>query len=1116
MNNWDRVNKGFDLLLEPLLRYELRELESAYGRTGWWSEGVAPILSSEQARNLADLTDDKRRIASIDIALALRILDVRWNDVFRRRLPRDCRTWANELKERRIDVAHRGVADMTDDDAYRALDTMQRLCSEIDNSKADPIRALMREVRYGSAEGSSAARAISTEAKARKTSTATLSAGELPSWREVVTPHPDVAEGRYRKAEFAADLAQVARHTAVAEYQDPVEFFSRTYMTGGIKGLLNQALRRVSGQDGEPVIQLKTAFGGGKTHSMLALYHLLRGGFDVSKVPSAREALEEAGLTEVPRVRVAVVVGTALDPSHARRPQTMSGITVNTVWGEIACQLAEEAGDPSLYEYVRDADRKHVSPGSEKLTALFDAAGPCLVLIDEFVAYAKKLYGVDGLPAGSFDNLITFVQELTEAARASKASLVVASIPESEREIGGEAGQRALEAIEHTFGRMESIWNPVTADEGFSVVSRRLFSSSVDEARRDAVCQAFARMYRDNPEDFPVETRSPEYLDRMVACYPIHPEVYDRLYEDWASIDGFQRTRGVLRFMAAVIHELWVEGDQAPMIMVGSLPFDVAQVRDELTRYLSDGWNAIVDAEVDGRSSEPYRAEAANSRLGRSFVCRRVARTVFLGSAPDVVGQSARGIDRSRVNLGCVQPGENVALFTDALTTLRTRSSYLYADSAGLRFWYDTRPTLRKMVEGRVPGIGESDAVGEAERRLRALRSEELLAGVHVCPQSTLDVPDRQEARLVVFGLSCPYSTDAVANRASDAARDYLASRGTGQRMYKNCLVFLAPDSTAVTAVVQEARRYLAWCSVERDADRLDLTKSQQREVSAGKTESAQALDVRLNEAYGWLLVPQVDPASGSMETRWEIERVGAAGDEGPVSRVARKLRADEDVVSLLAPMVLKIKLDQWLWRDADAIEVRQLWSQLCSYCYLPRLTSFAVLEQAIREGSSSGEFFGIAAGREGERYFDLTLGEVRATVHESDWLVKPEVARAQIERESAAVQPSSPAADPDVSPGVGRTGGECSGDGGASFSPAAPDPRTVELILDKRLDPVRVNKDVSDVVNEIVSHLERAGAKVEMSLHVEARSGDGFDVPLMRTVTENCRTLGVECEANE
>ena len=1115
MNNWDRVNKGFDILLKVLVKYEVHELAVEYGAQDWWSNGIEPILSPEQRRNTTGATSDQDRILSLDVAMVLSIIDVRWGEVFRKKLPRDCRTWANELKGVRIRAAHRGVQDMSDDDAYRALDTMQRLCMEIDSDKAEPLRELMREVRYGSAEGSSQARVQASDAVTRQTSTAMLEVGQLGSWRDVVTPHPDVAEGRYRKAEFAADLAQVVRHTAQAEYQDPVEFFSRTYMTAGIKGLLNQALKRVSGQDGEPVIQLKTAFGGGKTHSMLALYHLLRGGFDIAKTPNVAAVLQDAGLTEAPRVRVAAIVGTALDPSKARRPQTMPGVMVNTVWGEIAYQLADAAGDPSLYEYVRDADRRHVSPGSEALTALLDSAGPCLILIDEFVAYAKKLYGVDGLTAGSFDNIITFVQELTEAARASKASLVVASIPESEREIGGDAGQRALEAIEHTFGRMESIWNPVTANEGFSVVSRRLFSTHVDEAKRDAICRAYAQMYRDNPADFPVETREPDYCDRLVACYPIHPEVYDRLYEDWSSIDGFQRTRGVLRFMAAVIHELWCENDKAPMIMAGSLPFDVAPVRDELLLHLGDNWNAIVDSEVDGRNSEPFKADAANVRFGRAFACRRVARTVFLGSAPDKQGQSVRGIEKTKINLGVLQPGENPSLFSDALATLAARASYFYTDSAGARFWYDTRPTLRKTVEGRAQGISEDEARHEVEQRIKRQRAVTPLERLHACPQSSLEVPDEQGARLVVFGLDASHQKGVATSRAMEGAKEYLANRGTAPRTFKNGLVFLAPDAGAVASLVQEARLWLAWKSGYDDRDRLDLPASQVREARSGMEASSQSLDVRIDAAYGWLLIPQIDLESGSMEVRWEEARL-AQGEGGMIDRAVRKLQADEALVAQWSPMLLKMTLDRWLWTEKDAIQVKQLWAQLCSYCYLPRLASFSVLESTIREGSASGEFFAVASGVEGDRYINLALGSERLGIHDTDWLVKPVVAREQLEREQKPTQGEDVVLTPPVpKPGVGASGSN--GNGCDVRPPIAPaERRPVEFIMDKQLDSVRVNRDVPEVLDEIVSHFEREGARVELTLHIEAHSDDGFDVPLVRTITENCRTLGITFEFNE
>lgn len=1133
MSNWDRVNAGFDTLLKVLVKYEVLELASFYGPGNWWSCGVEPILTSDQRRNVEAASTDEERIRVIDIALALSLVDRNWGEVFRRKLSRDCRTWINELKSVRNKASHRGVTDISDDDAYRALDTMQRLCGELDNDKAEPIRALGREVRYGSEKGSASAVAKPVATVASKKSVASLAAKSLPSWRSVMTPHPDVAEGRYRKAEFAADLNQVVRGTANAEYSDPVEFFSRTYMTAGIKGLLTQALKRVSGQDGEPVIQLKTAFGGGKTHSMLALYHLLRGGFKLEDVPNVAEVIRTAGLDAAPRVNVSVVVGTALDPSKAKRPQDMPGVTVNTIWGDIAYQLARNAGKPELYRYVQDADRRHVSPGSETLTQLFDACGPCLVLLDEFVAYAKKFKGAEGLAGGTFDNLITFVQELTEAAKASKNSLVVASIPESEREIGGDAGQEALEAIEHTFGRVESIWKPVTADEGFSVVSRRLFSSRVDKVERDAVCQAFFDMYKENPQEFPVETREVAYLERLKSCYPVHPEVYDRLYDDWASIDGFQRTRGVLRFMAAVIHDLWTEGDAGPLIMVGSIPLNVSPVRDELTRYLPEAWNSVVDNEIDGRNSEPFKADAANPRYNETFATRRVARTIFMGSAPDTVGMNARGIELARIKLGVVRPGDNIPVFTDALLGLRNKASYLYADSAGVRFWYDTRATLRKAAEQRAEGIKSEDARYELEKLLRSMKKPATLDGMHICPKSSLDIPDERGVRLVVLGLDATLSQDE--GPALDVARDILANRGSGPRRYKNDVVFLACDEGRKAGLLSEMRMLLAWRSIERDAEQLDLTKSQQKEVTSNINALSDGLKLKLNEAYCWLLVPSIDIASGSMETDWDVLRLSGTGDD-PAGRAIARMRQDELLIDQWAPMLLKMQLDRYLWPDGF-VQVGQLWDQLCTYAYLPRLASYEVLERTIKQGLESQEYFGIAGGIEtgddgSKRFVDLRLGQSATFVNQSDYLIKPELAAAQIAAECAKV---SAASDGAASPeGAGNIPMQREIGSGASISDSCssaatgapvssvssatepPRPHRFEMSVD--LDTMRVNRQMQEIMEEVVSQLESAAdADISLTLSVVAHSGKGFSVPVKRAVTENCRNLDIrDCGFSE
>ena len=1126
-SNHDLLTKGFDRLLELLAPYIMRELIQTYG-ADFWQTGVLGKLYDDQRRDLPTSGKPSELAKSLDIAKCLLLIEINWREVFGKKLPRDCKNYVIELKGKRNEWAHKGIEDVTDSNAFRALDTMSRLAEQIDPEVAGDINALLRQVRYGNVEGSTAvtsnAGGGAEAASARKEALEqTKAVHGLPSWREVMEPHMDVAEGRYKNAEFAADLAQVARGKGELEYRDPVEFFNRTYVTEGMKGLLVQSLRRVSGLDGEPVIQLKTAFGGGKTHSMLALYHMMRSRSRVGQIANLAHVLEAAGVSEVPEVHVAVLVGTALNPANAKRPTTMSGITVNTLWGEMAFQLAESMGKPELYDYVKEADKRGVSPGSEALANLFDACGCCLVLMDELVAYAKKLYGAEKLPAGTLDNFITFIQELTEAARASKCSLVVASIPESDNEIGGDAGQRALEQIEHTFGRMESVWKPVGASEGFEVVRRRLFLNCKDEAARDEVCHAFSKMYSENTAEFPTESRELEYRERMVSCYPIHPEVFDRLYEDWATLERFQRTRGVLRLMAAVIHELWMSRDPSPMIMPGSFPLDVPGVRDELTRYLDDNWNAVVDSEIDGKQSIPYRNDGNNGRYGSLLASRRVARTVMLGSAPDVDGQSVRGIERAHIRLGTVQPGENISVFNDALGTLQTSSSYLYSDANGNRFWYDTRPTLRKVAEDRAQMVKDSDALFEVEGRLKRLRKVDPFAGIHVCPASTLDVPDDQSLRLVILPPAAKHRGRATESEALSLAAEILADRGTSPRTYKNMVVFVAADASYYPQLLSSAKQYLAWDSIKADRESLNLDVAQTRETEQSAWRADESLGAKIQEAYSWLLYPRIDLLGGSMDIEWEVEHV-AGGGESIVAKMARKLLSDEAAIQTWAPALLKMELDRVLWRESDHIQIKQLWEYLCSYCYLPRLSGYSVLEDAIRRGLGSREYFGLAAGFSDGRYMELSLGEAKAFVNPSDLLVKPAIAQAQIDADAAVARAAAEraAADANAQDGgydveFGETSTEthANADGGTSTTSTTemtfvPKRRKMTFHMASRLDNTRVNRGIQNIMDEVVSQLNAIGADVELTFEVHARVDDGIPPETVRAVSENCSTLGV------
>ncbi|WP_419609625.1 ATP-binding protein, partial [Thiolapillus sp.] len=420
----------------------------------------------------------------------------------------------------------------------------------------------------------------------------------LKPWREIATPHKDVLAGTFKQSEFAADITQVANGEAPSEYQDAQQFYARTYITEGMLLLLESVAQRLASQGGDPVVQLQTAFGGGKTHTLLAVYHLASRSVPTSQLSGIPPLLDEAGIAELPKARVAVIDGIKLSPSQSR---TYGQQTINTLWGELAWQLLGEAG----FEQLADSDRDGTSPGKEILTNLIRQAAPCVILIDELVAFIRQLEIGKQYKAGTFDSNVSFIQALTEAMKSVPNAIMLASLPESEIEAGGTMGKRALEALEKYFARVESVWKPVATEEAFEIVRRRLFENPGDRAEVEGISRKFSDFYRKHAEKFPLETQSNEYFERLTRSYPIHPEIFDRLYEDWSTLEKFQRTRGVLQYMAIVIHRLWNTDNRDALIMPGTLPLDDSNVRTKSIHYLPQGWEPVIEREIDGSHSVP-------------------------------------------------------------------------------------------------------------------------------------------------------------------------------------------------------------------------------------------------------------------------------------------------------------------------------------------------------------------------------------------------------------------------------------------------------------------------------------------------------------------------------
>ena len=514
--------------------------------------------------------------------------------------------------------------------------------------------------------------------------------------------------------------------------------------------------------------------------------------------------------------------------------------------------------------------------------------------------------------------------------------------------------------------------------------------------------------------------------------------------------------------MAAVIHELWMSQDKGLLIMPGSLPLDVANVRDELTRHLSEEWNGLVDKEVDGRKSIPYLLDKEIERYGRSPAARRVARTIMLGSAPSVRQQNVRGLETTRIRLGVVQPAEQIAVFNDALNSLQNRLTYLYTSSSYDRFWYDTRPSLRKTVDDRANQIAQNRAKieFEIETRLKKVRVQEPFAGVHVCPASSLDVPDEQTVRLVVLSPAQSYTPSAQDCAALQACCKILEKRGTGSRNWLNMLVFLAADQAALSLLEQKVCQYLAWKSIEDQREELNLDQSQIREAEKSRKSCDQQVNALLSNAWCWLLIPGTDEEDRKTLT-WNAKHLSGNVSALILKDACETLKNEEDIVTSYAPQLLLMELDNLLWKDRDHISIKTLWEYYCTYSYLPRLTSYKVLQETMEKGCKQGEYFAYAeAYSESEkRYIGLKWGE-SLSVDRAGLLVRLSVARAQ---------KSQIDKDNNKSNGGGSNNGN-GGDNGSSGGgivtppppPPQPSPRTHNFFMTAELDSVRINRDVN------------------------------------------------------
>ena len=544
--NRDALMQAIDIYRDAMRPFIVRQLRRVQGTSveELIERGLGNRQADEFNRRLAENNDIE---ASIDLNYFPKVIRDNWRGAFAQHF-RDDLTVQSTLwliKTARDQIAHPGTQDIEGEYTRVHLYHIADLLGRINAPDKKQVVEEIRDNLFASSESGEQTDPMPLDKPSQTPSTETQGRGDRPQrrssnnltpWRDVIRPNNDVALGTFQEAEFAADLQQVHDGRADATgYGNPVSFFNQTYITPGIRTLLVNTLRRLGDKGGDPVIQTQTGFGGGKTHSLIALYHLVKNSDALINPPPDREEhrrtsekikdiMQEAEWDPAAglRPRVAVLDGTFLAETDLTVTKE-AGDPLNTLWGMMAYQL----GGQDAYEIIGGAARGGTAPGGNQLDRLLEHVGPCVILMDELVAYVRNA-------GAAQDNIYTFMQNLTQSVRRISDAALVVTLPESVVEAGAEGGAEAFSRLEAILRRIDAKREPLEIDEAFEVVRRRLFGRVRDEALRDQVCEAFSRMYANSRRDYPQEVSEPRYLERMKACYPIHPEIFDRLYSDWS------------------------------------------------------------------------------------------------------------------------------------------------------------------------------------------------------------------------------------------------------------------------------------------------------------------------------------------------------------------------------------------------------------------------------------------------------------------------------------------------------------------------------------------------------------------------------------------------------
>ena len=803
---------------------------------------------------------------------------------------------------------------------------------------------------------------------------------DLKPWTKVAVPHDDILGGDFDLSSYAANLGQVDDDApgCPAVYKDPVAFYNATYMTVALDELLRDVANVLGGGAGNRVLQLRTPFGGGKTHTLIALLHMARN----------RKKLATAGLCDdypdPGAARVAVLPCLDLDAAGGRQ---VGEIQVHTLWGELAMRV----GGPEGYEIVREADQLRVVPGGNLLRKLLDGR-PTLLLLDEVLTYIEASFGV---PVSGDTNLgrqtLLFLQYLTEVVRGLPHCAMAYSLQQSVKEAVGDEG--LLQTLDGLVSRVDAKKEPVTGDEVLKVVQRRLFQDLGPESTRQAVAKEYGKLlegFLSQSAQTESETRAArdqgETLQRRILdSYPFHPELLDLMYHRWGSLPSYQRTRGALQFLATTIGALWNKGEGVgPLIGPGDVPLDDNMVRNTFFSQVGEreAMKSVLDSDLLGSSARCKRVDesvSADVPAYQSFrVGTRVTRALALYSFGAKPGED-RGVLRTDLLSAVQVPGVPGDVFDVALQGLT--DTLLYIHSSGRRFRFEKRPNLNKLIDDEVRKIEPHEVRDGIKAQFQTFIDSN--SGFVIWPETHGHLLDHK-ARFQVAFLG-PEHTLSTPETMENLAFEWTESCGGSKRAYKNAICFALPSAQAVENARLAARKQKAIQSLIDDKARYRFDPEDLDDLKKRKSRSGTDLQAAVRQMYPTLLLPVAAPPEAQDPIRLErfdIQGYQALGS-GLLSNIYRVLENWVFKTAVPTKLVSAVHLGAGeVGTPGHWIAGQKLTDGFFGSVQYPKLLTLAGLKHTVAKGVTRGAFGYVmgAAEVDGKLVLDgrdaLTIGE--------------------------------------------------------------------------------------------------------------------------------------------